>query len=521
MRILDQSRLYAYPSDMTRRLFRALFFVTTIAGGALFWLAPHPPMSDLPQHAAQVAALHDLLLGQSPWEQLLRINLFTPYLLAYGLATALSFLMPVEAALKLVLTLSFYGFVATYVALRKRFHGDERIDWLCVPGFFGFAYEFGFFSYLVATPIGMGFLLIALDYAEQPSCKRGAVLLLADLAVFFSHGLLFVFVNAIGGTFLLVRNHRDWRRIARSVWPYVALAALCGVYALLHHDVDLAPMYPYRVQWKINPLIRLVCAIGYPWGIAPSVWMLAATMLMLSAPFCMGARLSRNGMAYVPLAIFALGWFCMPAFAMNTYYLFHRFALFLLPFYALIFSAADCGDETRGDARRRAVWTQIALAAVCVAFLSSQGLRAMRFADESADFDAIAAEVEPAQRVLNIAFDINSPAADNPVVYDNFALWYQADHRGLVDFNAAWFPPQIVRYRLDRLPAVGPADVAPHRLVSTFDWHRHQGWAYRYFFVRHTSPIPDGFFANPDCPVVLVKTVGAWSVYERQSCRRG
>lgn len=521
MQTLDQSRPLACPGDMTRLWFRTLFFVTIVAGGAVFWLAPHPPMSDLPQHAAQVATLHDLLLGQSPWEQLLRINLFTPYLLAYGLATALSFLMPVEAALKLVLTLSFYGFVATYVALRRRFRADERLDWLCVPGFFGFAYEYGFFSYLVATPIGMGFLLIALDYAEQPSCRRGAFLLLADIAVFFSHGLLFVFVNAIGGTFLLVHNHGDWRRIARSVWPYVALAALCGVYALSHRNVDLAPMYPFRVLWSMNPLIRFLCAIAYPWGIAPSIWMLAATMLMFAAPLFMGARWRRNGMAYVPLAIFVLGWFCIPTFAMNTFFLFHRFALFLLPFYALNFSSVERDDETRADTRRLGVWTQIALAAVCAAFLGAQGLRAMRFTDESSDFDTIAAEVEPAQRVLNVAFNISSPAADNPVVYDNFALWYQADHRGLVDFNAAWFPPQIVRYRLDRLPAVGPADAAPQPLSATFDWYKHQGWLYRYFFVRHTSPIPDGFFANPDCPVVLLKTVGTWSVYERQLCHRG
>ncbi|HEX7910172.1 MAG TPA: hypothetical protein VF534_19070 [Paraburkholderia sp.] len=521
MQILVQSRPGAFPSDMTRRLFRALFFVTTIAGGVIFWLAPHPPMSDLPQHAAQVAVLHDLLLGQSPWDQLLRINLFTPYILAYGLATALSFLMPVEAALKLLLTLSFYGFVATYVALRRRFQADERLDWLCVPGFFGFAYEYGFFSYLVATPVGLGFLLIALDYAEQPSRRRGVTLLLADIAVFFSHGLLFVLVNAIGGTFLLVRNRGDWRRFVRSIWPYVALVALCGVYALAHRDVDLAPMYPVTLAWGLNPLIRFLCAIGYPWGIAPNAWMLVTTLLIFAAPLWMGVRWNRNRMAYVPLAIFALGWFCVPTFAMNTFFLYHRFALFLLPFYALMFSPVEHDGERRGDAGRLEVWPQIALAAICVAFLGAQGLHAIRFAEESADFDAIAAEIGPAQRALNVAFDITSPAADNPVVYENFALWYAADHRGLVDFNAAWFPPQIVRYRLDRLPAVGPADVAPQPFFSTFRWSRHQGWLYRYFFVRHTSPIPDGYFANPDCRVVLLKTVGTWSVYERQSCHRG
>ena len=71
-----------------------LFLLTSAWGMLIFWLAPHPPMIDLPEHAAQVALLRDLLLGQSPWGDLFRINLFTPYLLGYALALPLSFLMP-------------------------------------------------------------------------------------------------------------------------------------------------------------------------------------------------------------------------------------------------------------------------------------------------------------------------------------------------------------------------------------------------------------------------------------------
>jgi hypothetical protein len=525
MQLMYPSRSRAWPTALTQTAFRTLLLVVTVAGGAVFWLAPHPPMSDLAQHAGQVAILHDLLVGQSPWDHLLRINLFTPYLLGYGLATALSFLMPVDAALKLVLTLSFYGFVAAYVALRRRFDADERLDWLCLPGFFGFAYGYGFYSYLVAAPIGIVSLIAALDYAEQPSIRRGTILLLADIAVFFSHGLIFVFVSAIGGTFLLVRNRDDWRRIARSAWPYMALVALCGVYAFIHRNVDLAPMFAIKLMWGVTsswirePLIRLGCAIVYPWAIVPDVWTAPATLLMFAAPFCMGARCRKSGVAWIPLAILALLWLCVPSFAMNTAFLYHRFALFIFPFYALNFRSTSCDDETRNSSRRQAVLTQMAIAAVCVAFLSVQGVRAMRFAKESADFDLVSAALQPGQRALYFTFNKDSSAANNPIVYAGFALWYQADHRGLVDFNFAWSPAQVVRYRLDRLPAVGPADVSPRRpLHETFDWYRHQGRVYRYFFVRHTSPIPDGFLANPDCRVVLVKSAGNWSVYERQSC---
>ncbi|MCW0054006.1 hypothetical protein OIV36_31550, partial [Burkholderia pseudomallei] len=71
----------AWPYRTADRVLRVLFVATVAAAGLLFWLVPHPPMVDLPQHAGQVAILHDLLLGQSPWAPLLRINLFTPYLL--------------------------------------------------------------------------------------------------------------------------------------------------------------------------------------------------------------------------------------------------------------------------------------------------------------------------------------------------------------------------------------------------------------------------------------------------------
>jgi hypothetical protein len=505
MHILDQNRPRAWSASLTESGLRVLFVVVVVAGGMLFWLAPHPPMVDLPQHAAQIATLHDLLLHQSPWTDLLQLNLFTPYLLAYGLAVALSFAMSVTAAIKVLLTLSFYAFVASYVALRKQFGADARLDWLCLPGFFGFAYEFGFFSYLVAAPIGMVFLLTARDYAEAPSLRRGLRLLVADIAVFFSHGLVFVFVSAIGGAFLLTRHAGDWRRIVRSSWPFLLLAALCGAYTLAHRDVDLIPMYPFKVQWQMSPLLRIVTAMVYPWGIAPRPWMAPATMLMFAAPFCMGARWSPNRTNWAPLAIVGLVWFFVPSFAMNTGGLFPRFALFIFPFYALVFRSTETNTQSQRGGHRLLRATQMLLAAVCVAFLGAQGVRAIRFANESADFDAVAASVEPAQRALMIVFDADSPAAQNPVVYGGYALWYQADHRGLVDFNFAWFPPQIVRYRPSRLPAVGPSF---EPISETFNWYRHHGWAYRYYFVRHTGTVPERFFANPDCRVVLLKTVG-------------
>ena len=510
----------ALPYRTADRVLRVLFVATVAAAGLLFWLVPHPPMVDLPQHAGQVATLHDLLLGQSPWAPLLRINLFTPYLLGYGAAAVLSFVMPVAAALKVMLTLSFYGFVAAYIALRRRLGADPRLDWLCVPVFFGFAYEFGFYSYLVAVPVAMIFIALALDYAEQQTARRGAVLALVNLALFFSHGLLFVFANAIGGLFLLVhlRRTNSLPRVLRALWPYATLAFVAVLYAALHRDVDLTPMYPFTVMWGISPLVRVFAAVLYPWGVAGDSRSLLAFVLIAAAPFLMASKPNRHVAAYVPAIVVTIVWFAVPLFAINTFFLYPRFALFLFPFYALMFRAPEPAEPGR-RMPRLALMTQLLLAVTCAGFVVQQGVRALRFADESADFDVVANAIEPAQRGLAIIVDRMSPAAGNPYAYENFALWYQAEHRGFVDFNAAWFPPQIVRFRLDRLPGVGPSDVSPLPLYRHFDWQRHQGRLYRYFFVRAATPLPDTFFANPACRVVRVKTAGEWSVYEKQVCR--
>ena len=81
---------------------------TVLLAGCTVWLAPHPPLADLAQHAAQVALWRDLLLGTSKWRELVEVNYFTPYWLGSGLALLLSFVVPVSAALKVVLMLSYY-----------------------------------------------------------------------------------------------------------------------------------------------------------------------------------------------------------------------------------------------------------------------------------------------------------------------------------------------------------------------------------------------------------------------------
>src|SRR5689334_4983598 len=126
----------------TEPLVRWAFVSIVVLGGALFWIVLRPPMGDLPQHAGQVALLRGILAGTSRWTDLVSINVLTPYLLPFALATALSTVLPILTSLKVVLTLSYFAFVAAAVSLRREQGGDPRLDFLFLPGFFGLSFQF-------------------------------------------------------------------------------------------------------------------------------------------------------------------------------------------------------------------------------------------------------------------------------------------------------------------------------------------------------------------------------------------
>lgn len=498
-------------------LARVVFAATVLYAGTLVWIAPHPPMADLPQHAAQVALLRDLLLGHSPWEPLLRINYFTPYLIGYGLALPLTAAMPVAAALKVLLTLAFYCFVLCCVLLRRRFQGDERLDWLFIPGFFGFAYAWGFFTFLLATPVALLFVLLADKYAERPATARGVLLFGAGLVLFFSHGLVFLFACSIAIALLLIRSS-PWKSTLAALLPFVPLGALSLVYAFasLHRDA-VFDQWPSGASWEWLGRLNLIANIfgTKPYDVHDAVFAVVAGSSMLFAPRLLQSSVNRSHPAvFIPIAAALLVWLAAPNYAMKADFVYQRFAIFILPFYALIFCRPALSPAPSPADRMKTRLSQLLLPSLCWVFLLGQTDRLIDFARESRDFEFVRAAVEPGQRALWIALESDSVAAKNIVAYLHYPLWYQAENGGFVDFNFAWAPSQMIRFRSDQLPAA-----QPFWRTRSFSWALHEGWIYRYFFVRHFEPLPSSFFENDRCEVSLLKSAGSWSVYESKRCR--
>jgi hypothetical protein len=519
----DTASAAIFKRSRRRVLFRILFYCIALYGSALFWIAPRLPLTDLAQHAAQVALLHDLLANASPWADSVRINYFTPYLTGYGLALLLSYVMPVAVAIKVLMNAAYLGFIIGCVAVRKRFSEDDRIDWLFIPGFFGFSFGWGFYTFLVAAPIGLMFILVAHTYASKPNVRSAIALLLAGIALFFSHGLVFLFACAIGALFLLA-NRKPLPELLAALAPYYVFAALCIFFALFAQEKDpllalqsYSPRPSWYQYWR-RPFFPLLV-----WGtdLSDSIFLIPG-LFMFVAPFLLGLRINRSDpSAVVPLLVVVAIWILVPHSAMKTGFLYQRFSLFLMPAYAFAFTrrAPYNGPQRsdyagKEDAKRESA-VLILLAVCCTSLLAVQTVRLQRFATESASFETILERMEPGQRALSLIFDRGSDAYGTSMAYLQYGAWYQAERHGFVDYNFAWFLPQPVRFRSDHLPAVRPGS---EWTPETFDWKSNEGKRYRYFIVRDKRGEAGKILINPECEVRLVERVDAWSLYERGVC---
>ena len=490
-----------------------LYFHVAVAALSL-WVAHYPPLGDVPQHAAQVTLALDLLQGHSQWAGIVAFNFFTPYLIGYGLMAAAAQFMPMAAAVKLVLSLSVVAFFWAASALRRRFGAPAFLDWLVLGGFFGFAFKWGFLTFLLAAPVGMFFILKALDFVEQTDRRRLLQLVAVGVLLFFSHGLIFVACVGIGFCYAVL-GISSWRLAAMRLLPYTVLGLLALVYFHFARDVHGAQNVEAKAfVWDLTPR-RVVRFFRFQWDVAnvdkrqPGyVLNSLAFVFFYLAPFLLGMRLTLTLRRVIPFAVLVLIALAVPHTALSTAFLYERFALFLLPFYVLLFSPAQEPATAGGGAMR--AFTLAMVPALCLTMTAARAWQFHRFNQESRDFKAILDLMPARQRVLSLMFDKLSPAASNPHTYLHFPCWYQAEKHGFVDSNFAQMLPQIVRFKPGEARVQTPFEWLPYR----FDWAKHRGERYDYFVVRSVNRLFPRFLAVP-CRVEMVTTSGPWALYRR------
>jgi hypothetical protein len=479
-----------------------LFVAVVLLSIAPLWFGQYMPMVDLPQHAAQIAALREIWAGNPTFTQLFDVNWFTPYLLGYMLLYAFSTVMPIAVAGQLLVSLALISIPLLTGALLKTAGADERWKWLAIPCAFSYAFYFGFLSFLVAVPLGLLFFIQGIRFADAPTVRRGIAVAVASLALFFCHIIVLGFTSLMVLGYIAGAHRRDWKGLVLRALPYAAPVPLIAVWMLV--------TYTNEAQVSRDPvvfgpfIVRLLELLKQPGG---QDWVSLVICLPLFAaiallPWLMGSALSRRPQRWLPFLLGLAVFLTAPDFVFSTAFFYQRLGIFLVPLYLLLW-------DPPAQSVRRPDWLALPLVVLWM-FLNTG--RFAGFARETESFDSVLTQMEPGRRVAAMVYGKTSPLFALPV-YMHFPSWYQAKRGGIVDFNFADFYAQMARYKAN-------AGARINETVSwypeMFDWDAHGGAKYDYFLVKANGDISNEIFKQKRDAVELVARSEWWWLYRNK-----
>lgn len=479
--------------------FLAAFLLSATVSLVPIWSVRYPPMVDLPQHAAQVFVWKHLDDPAFGYRQIFEIDLASPYLAGHAVARLAAVLLPVPAAMKCLVSLAVLALPLALFVLLRRSESDEWNALLGFPLAFGFAFYWGFTNYMLAVPVGLAFTAAALGYARRPSRRSGLALALFAFVLYFFHALAFALSIAVAGLWILTASKGRFRERLLLAWPLAPATVVIAAWFLLLRFTD--PSQSAAVLWsetafeRLRDLPSMLAGAGRQQG--PR---LLGGLLVLGLPLAGGRWSWRPPWRLAPLAV-ALGlFFAAPNRALNTWFLYPRFAVFIALFALLAMEPA------RHELRRRAGRMLIVAFVIGWAAFLTADFRAIDA--EARHFDAVVESMEGGRRLLGLVFEPGFDAVAGMPVFGHFHMWYQAKKGGLAEFTFATSAPNPVQY----LPGAGPlADPRLSTRPDLFDFHR--DGRFDYFLVRSPDDVGGRLFRG--APVELELRSGNWWLYRR------
>ncbi len=461
---------------------------------------PYLPMADLPQHAAQVGMLRHFEHYAGEYQ----INWFTPYLLGYGSAYLLSWVVGVSAAIRLVVALSLAAFAITSAMLLRQVGARPGWALLVVPGLFGFTYDWGFLNFLVAAPLLLGAMIFALRWAQLPRLNAWQVLSIIACAqlLFMSHVLAYALAGLLAATIFLTQGPHWFKRCLRVAYFGTAVPVALWWMTRTH---DAEPQVQESIYFNLT-----WARLGYLGSdiVGLEAGGIYATLgwLALLLPWFQGARFAKPVYRWLPLVLVTAIYLLGPTRAFGTHFIANRFTYFIMPFYLFALS-----PRQSAHAQRLAPMTvAAALTTLCFGFWARD---TYRFGLESAPYAAIRQAIEPGKKALYMPFASMSPYSPAPA-YLHFASYYTAEKLGDVDFNFSQFFPEMVRNQDPRSRPIGAGfSFAP----GHFDWRLHRGDNYDYFIVRSPGDAKHIILKHaPNRHLTLVTKQHWWWLYKKE-----
>jgi hypothetical protein len=507
------------------RMSNWVLLATSVLAVVPVWIPSYPPMSDLPQHAAQVALLTDLHNSQFPYSTLFHLNWFTPYLFGYLLIYFMTPIFGIVAACKLVVSLFVAGLPISTGLLIKSRGVDPFWAILCIPCVYGYAYQWGFLNFLVAAPLGILFLWYVLRSSTEFSLRIASLLGIFAVALFFCHALICAFFVICSVLCLWATTQSVKAAILRtlSFTAVVPIALLWMHRTLLHPGARRPDAGDWNWLYTIDPyylLLSLKLHLSFlVWGrvtgffprllgTIPSWHYVFIGVALFLLPFCAGLRPSKQLASKLPILVCIAVLLWCPHTVFGTDCVYERFTIFAIPLFLL--SLRDPATLPK-----RAVAVKSIALFVVLGLIASSANRAAAFSRQTRGFREALSLMRPGQRALSLVFDYDDGISIAPT-FLHFPSWYTAEKQGVVDPSFAMMHPELVVYRTGATPRAVVWDFEWH--PQKFTWSDYSGNQYRYFFVRSQTDLSPKLFSKASCNVGLLFHQEEWWVYERADC---
>lgn len=515
-------------SQMSTVAFCSSIVFLSILLVAPIWQVTYLPLADLADHAAQIRTIIDYDQYQADYQ----INWFTPYLVGYAITLFFSVFFSIPVAIKLTLSVSLLAVPAAGYCLIRVLGGNRFWVWVCFPIAYSYSFYWGFFSYIVATPITLLVIAYALWYSDKPfNTRRFIYAGLLSTLLFFAHAMAWMMAIMVIPLMLWIGN--PIKLALKKLIPFLIVAPLIAAWMggsgeerpriepghyvehyggqvvnearVILREFDkrsLESSHGYRIKELFTLAIGKPVALDY---------VLLSIFLMLW-PMLIGAKLRFNPKLWLPPLAVAGAFVVFPYWIFGTAYVYLRFAVFLIPVFLLVYRPKHphqpkTADEPLSERIKRATYYAVGFLVV-VAFLNNVKQDFVSFKPNDEQFAAILSEMEPGKQVLTLTFQGDSPFRFTPA-YLHFGSWYQAEKGGVAMMSFPHDPgaknvPVRYRHKVWPAPSVWNA--------NEFNWSKHQGWRYDYFLIRADSD-KSSIFKRADKDIELLANHGVWYLY--------
>jgi hypothetical protein len=499
-----------------------VLWIAALAWVLPLWVIRYLPMVDYPQQLAVASILRYYDDPSRRLQEAYQLALLRPQGLFEMITAGLAWLMPIEAAGKLVIALSLATVVPATVALCRR---AGRPDWYALFALavtYNHAFYWGFADNLLAYPLVLAGGALADRLFDRRFGVREWLLVAGCGVLFYTIHLEFLLVYAgLVGWLALARrpDRREFVAWLSALAPGLALGAGVLGWAHLHHrevmtgyQDRLQSAQPYHIS--VAEKVRKIPDDLFGAYAGGAQYLLLAVLLLallaLLVPFTRREGEDwREGLLYrsrflIPALGLIVLFFVLPEFA-SGYFMSER----LLPMaFMLLVPALPVPTPAR---RRRAA---LLLAGLLVLQLGQTFASFLGFGADTAGLQELLASTEPGQALAGLMDQKRAVDWQWPPMFVHFPAYYQVEKGGRIHFSFVQFFNSPVRYRPGQNWEDGLLAEWDEWSPQKFSYPRH-GKYFRYFLVRG-GPEDLGAAFGPYLGELDVRSAGSWFLVERR-----